>query len=211
MIRLDTFNTPRVLLFSVLCLLTLYVLVVSEYMNMANNPDLISRYQTMSWILVPHALLGMVALLMGPVQFSTTLRNSNLALHRRLGKIYIIAILLSALFSVLLTMYHPIPGAEVTFMIENITQASVWAVTAGMAWLAASRRQVMIHKMWAARSYGVTLVFVLSRIYNPMSLFVDKPDINDFTHFLWLLIVLALVIPDMLVFNKQLFLSRNKR
>ena len=62
--------------------------------------------------------------------------------------------------------------------------------------------------MWAARSYGVTLVFVLSRIYNPLQFFMKNPDINDFGHFLLFLLVFALVVPDMLVFSKELFGAR---
>lgn len=57
--------------------------------------------------------------------------------------------------------------------------------------------------MWAARSYGVTLVFVLSGIYNPFKFFMKNPDINDFGHFLLFLLVFALVVPNML------FLVRN--
>ena len=147
----------------------------------------------------------MIALVTGPFQFSTTLRRNNLPLHKKLGKIYIIAILLAMPFAIMLNIYYLIPGAKLTFAFENIMQALVWAITAAMAWLAASRRQITIHKMWAARSYGVTLVFVLSRIYNPLQLFMKNPDINDFSHFLWFLLVFALIVPDMLVFSKELF------
>lgn len=209
MISLNTLNKPRVFLFSVLALLSLYVLVVQEvlYLSGAGVVDL-ARYKSMSWILVPHGLLGLVALAIGPFQFSTTLRKNNLPLHKKLGKIYIFAILLAMPFAIMLNIYHPIPGATGTFAFENIIQALVWAITAAMAWLAASRRQITIHKMWAARSYGVTLVFVTSRIYNPLKLFMNHPDINDFGHFLWFLLVFALVVPDMLVFGKELFTSK---
>jgi hypothetical protein len=209
MINLKTLDRPRVILFSLLALLSLYVLVVQELLFFlgAEAADLV-RYKSMSWILVPHGMLGMIALVTGPFQFSTTLRKSNLPLHKKLGKIYIIAILLAMPFAIMLNIFHPIPGAKLTFAFENIMQALVWAITAAMAWLAASRRQITIHKMWAARSYGVTLVFVTSRIYNPLQLFMKNPDINDFGHFLWFLLVIALVIPDLLVFNKELFSAR---
>ena len=158
----------------------------------------------MRWLLILHGLFGMVALLLGPFQFSTTLRKKNIKLHKSIGKTYIITILLAAPLAILLNIYYRIPGATITFVFENITQAAVWAITALMAWIAAYRRQITIHKMWAARSYGLTMVFVLSRIDNPMRLFILKPDINDFGHFLWFLIVLALIIPDVLVFSKEL-------
>jgi hypothetical protein len=211
MTNLKTLNPPRVILFSILALLAIYVLVVQEfiYLLSAQTAEL-TRYKSQALVLIPHAILGMIALAIGPFQFSTTLRKTNLPLHKKLGKIYIISILSAFPFAILLNLYYPIPGAKITFVFENITQALVWATTAAMAWAAASRRQITIHKMWAARSYGVTLVFVLSRIYNPMRLFIKNPDINDFSHFLWFLLVFALIVPDMLVFHKELFSARKK-
>ena len=207
MISLTKLNRPRVILFSILALLSAFVLTqitISYFDTTADN----SRLKAMSLILVPHGILGMIALVVGPFQFSTTLRKNNIGLHKRLGKIYIFSILLSMPFAILLNIYHTIPGAKVTFIFENICQALVWGITASMAWRAAARRQITIHKMWAARSYGITMVFVLSRIYNPMKLFMKNSDINDFTHFLWFMIVFGLVIPDILVFGKELFASR---
>jgi len=197
-------NRNRVILFSLLALFTLYV-AYTEFTFFGDNHSDLSHYNAMKWILIPHGLFGLIALVIGPFQFSTTLRKKNIKLHKRIGKTYIITILLAAPFAILLNIYYPIPGAKITFAFENFTQALVWAITAAMAWIAAYRRQINIHKMWAARSYGLTLVFVLSRIKNPMELLIAKPDINDFAHFLWLLIVLALIIPDMLVFSKELF------
>jgi hypothetical protein len=205
-----TLNRNRSILFSLLALLTLYV-AYTEFDFFRNKDSDLNHYNAMKWILVPHGFFGLVALVIGPFQFSTTLRKQNIRLHKRIGKTYIITILLAAPFAILLNIYYPIPGAKITFAFENITQALVWAITAAMAWIAAYRRQITIHKMWAARSYGVTMVFVLSRIKNPMQLFMDKPDINDFAHFLWLLIVLALIIPDILVFSKELFSKKTLR
>jgi uncharacterized membrane protein len=208
MINLNVLNKPRVFLFSILALLSIYVFVVKELLYLSTAPADLARYKSMSWLLVPHGMLGLVALVIGPFQFSTTLRRNNLSLHKKLGKIYIIVILLAMPFAIMLNIYHPIPGAYGTFAFENITQALIWATTAAMAWLAATKRQITIHKMWAARSYGITLVFVTSRIYNPLRLFMKNPDINDFGHFLWFLLVLSLVVPDMLVFSQELFSSR---
>ncbi len=208
MIALKTLNKPRVMLFTILALLSIYVLVVQELLYLLGGQADFARYKSMSLVLIPHAIFGLIALVIGPFQFSTTLRKNNIQLHKKLGKIYIIAILSGTPFAILLNIYHRIPGADETFVFENITQALVWAITATMAWVAASRRQITIHKMWAARSYGMTLVFVLSRIYNPMQLFMKNTDINDFSHFLWFMIVFALIVPDLLVFNKELFRSK---
>ena len=203
MIRLTSITKSKALLFSIIALLVAYVFVVNEFLYLKDHQENIIRYKSMSFLLIPHIVLGLIALVVGPFQFSETLRKANLKLHRRLGKIYIISILLAAPFAVLLNIYYPIAGTKETLAFQNITQALVWAFTAGMAWLAASKRQITIHKMWAARSYGITLVFVFSRIYNPMELFIKNPDTDDFVHFLWFLVVLALIIPDVMVFNKN--------
>jgi hypothetical protein len=211
MIRLTSITKSKALLFSIIALLAAYVFVVNEFLYLKDHPESMVRYKSMSLLLIPHVIFGLIALITGPFQFSETLRKDNLKLHRRLGKIYIISILLAAPFVILLNIYYPIAGTKETLAFQNITQALVWAFTAGMAWLAASKRQIIIHKMWAARSYGITLVFVFSRIYNPMPLFIENSDTDDFTHFLWFLVVLALIIPDVLVFSKVLFSIKKKK
>lgn len=196
-------NRNKTILFSILAMATVYV-IYTEFVFFSDQHSDLTHFNAMRWLLILHGLFGMVALLLGPFQFSTTLRKKNIKLHKSIGKTYIITILLAAPLAILLNIYYRIPGATITFVFENITQAAVWAITALMAWIAAYRRQITIHKMWAARSYGLTIVFVLSRIDNPMRLFILKPDINNFGHFLWFLIVVALIIPDVLVFSKEL-------
>lgn len=200
----------KITLFLSLAALTVYVLL-GELPILTGTGEGIEHYRNMAWLLVPHALLGSIALVIGPFQFSTQLRARNLALHKKLGKLYVLCILFAVPFAILININYPIPGARATFAFQNIVQALVWGTTAAMAWVAAAKRQITIHKMWAARSYGVTMVFVLSRIYNPMELFIEKPDINDFAHFLWLLVVLGLIIPDLIIFNKELFFSRKPK
>ncbi len=201
---LKNLNRPRVILFSLLALLTVHVFWVFEVNNL-NDAATMERFKSMGLLLAAHGILGMIALVTGPFQFSTTLRKNNLRLHRKLGKAYIIAVLLSAPLSIGINIFHPMPGTNGTFLLENIMQGLVWGFTAGMAWLAIRRRNMIVHKLWAARSYGVTLVFILSRIYDPTPLLKNNPDVNDFGHFLWFLLVLALIVPDVLIFNKELF------
>jgi len=59
MISLKALNRPRVFLFSIFAILSLYVLVVQEFLFLigAGAADL-ARYKSMSWILVPHGMLG---------------------------------------------------------------------------------------------------------------------------------------------------------
>ncbi|ULQ54666.1 DUF2306 domain-containing protein [Flavihumibacter fluvii] len=140
MIQLYKMHRGKLILFSLLALLTLYVIIFTELPSLQENDRNFARYKTMSWLLAPHTFFGSIALVLGPFQFSSQLRIKNLALHRNLGKLYIIIILLSVPFAFLINIYYPIPGANNTFAFENITQASVWGTTALMAWVAAAKK-----------------------------------------------------------------------
>lgn len=205
MIKWSQLNRAKIILFSVLALLTIYVLVDTELRFVLNKSPESERLKSMSWILIPHVFFAAIALTIGPFQFSSNIRSKNAKLHRKIGKLYLISILLSVPFSILLPIYYPMPGANITFKFVNITQASVWGITALLAWIAATKRQISLHKIWAARSYGVTCIFVLSRLYDPTILFIASPTRNDFGFFLFFLIVLALVLPDIFLFYKELF------
>ena len=47
-------------------------------------------------LLIPHTLFGMMALLIGPIQFSSRFRQRHLKIHRVLGRIYVISVFIGA-------------------------------------------------------------------------------------------------------------------
>lgn len=65
MIKAYQFNYKKVGLFSILALLTLYVLSGELSILLGTDPNF-ERYKSMSWLLLSHALLGSIALVIGP-------------------------------------------------------------------------------------------------------------------------------------------------
>src|ERR1700751_6311738 len=47
-------------------------------------------------LLIPHTLCGVIALLAGPLQFSSRFRQRHLKFHRVLGRIYVISVFVGA-------------------------------------------------------------------------------------------------------------------
>ena len=47
-------------------------------------------------LLIPHTLAGIFALLIGPINFSSRIRQRYLKLHRVLGRIYVISVFIGA-------------------------------------------------------------------------------------------------------------------
>ena len=110
-------------------------------------------------LLIPHTLCGVIALLAGPIQFSSRLRQHHLKFHRVLGRIYVISVFIGAATGVALATGRPgLPGTSM--------QAAAWVVCTTAAFLTARNRQILQHRQWMARSYAVTFTFVSSRVLN---------------------------------------------
>jgi len=90
------------------------------------------------WLL-PHIILGIIAILIGPFLFIKNFRNKNLKLHRSLGKIYIISVVLSGFLGMYLasTSYVNITYASGLFFL-----GFAWAATAIMAFVSIKNKKI---------------------------------------------------------------------
>lgn len=114
--------------------------------------------------LVLHVTGGMIALLIGPFQFSN-LRVKRIRLHRGLGKIYLLSVLISGLSSAYLSIADLILDRKFfTFGAGLFGLALAWLITSGMAFFAIKHKSIAQHKEWMIRSYVVTFGFVTFRI-----------------------------------------------
>ena len=109
-------------------------------------------------VLVPHMICGFIALCIGPLQFSSRLRQGNINRHRLLGKIYVCAIIAGAIGGYLLVWGNYSP-----FGVSVDVLASLWLITAAIAFIAARKRQITQHRQWMIRSYAVTFFRARSR------------------------------------------------
>jgi uncharacterized membrane protein len=140
----------------------LFVFITSEVLLFADYPMYHAyRLQVIAdrHILVPHTLCSVIALLAGPLQFSSRLRQRHLKFHRVLGRIYMTSVLVGALTGVALAAGRPgMPG--------TCMQAAAWIVCTTAAFITARNRQIDQHRQWMVRSYAVTFTFVSSRVLN---------------------------------------------
>jgi uncharacterized membrane protein len=125
--------------------------------------DQFGRFWDVRWWLVFHIGGGSVALLTGPFQFSTGLRRKNLKLHRRLGKLYMVAIAIGSVGAVYMGFTSAVTAAGAAYAFSLLMLAAAWLTTSGMALLMVKRRMIDLHKEWMIRSYVVTFAFVTFR------------------------------------------------
>jgi len=155
---------PRfyVILWAVLGLTAVFVIITSEVFLATDYPMYHAyRLQVIAdrHILIPHALAGTFALLAGPIQFWPQFRERHLQLHRVLGRLYLVSVIVGSVTGIALAAGRPgLPGTSM--------QAAAWIVCTIAAVVAARNRQIVQHRRWMARSYAVTFTFVSSRVLN---------------------------------------------
>lgn len=129
-------------------------------------------YWPNKWWLVGHLLGGMAALILGPFQFSSPFRNRFIKVHRILGKIFIVAIVLASVCALYMAIYVA-PQVNISWSISLFVMALVWLVSVLMAYRMIRLKRVPQHREWMIRTYIITLGFVLFRILNENSLIQD--------------------------------------
>lgn len=112
-------------------------------------------------LLLPHIIAGSFALLLGPWQFWSTLRNRYRLLHRWIGRVYLLSILVASISALGLSR---IAFGGAVGRTGLGTLALVWLATGLMAYAAIRRGEIDEHREWMIRSYVVTFAFVTFRL-----------------------------------------------
>jgi uncharacterized membrane protein len=143
-------------------LITLFVFITSEFLLVTDYPMYHAyRLQVIAdrHLLIPHTVSGMVALLAGPIQFSSRIRQRYLKFHRTLGLAYVVSVFVGSWTGIALAAGRPgLPGTSM--------QAAAWMVCTTAAFITARNGHIFQHRQWMIRSYAVTFTFVSSRVLN---------------------------------------------
>jgi uncharacterized membrane protein len=152
----------KTILWVSLGLTVLFVFITSELLLVTDYPMYHAyRLQVIAdrHLLIPHTLAGIFALLIGPINFSSRIRQRHHQLHRILGRIYVLSVFVGSFTGIALAAGRPgLPGTSM--------QAAAWMVCTTAAFITARNRQIAVHRQWMARSYAVTFTFVSSRVLN---------------------------------------------
>jgi uncharacterized membrane protein len=152
----------KTVLWIFLGLTTLFVFITSEVLLVTDYPMYHAyRLQVIAdrGLLIPHTLAGIFALLIGPINFSSRIRQGHLTLHRVLGRIYVVSVFVGSFTGIALAWGRPgLPGTSM--------QAAAWIVCTTAAFITARNRHIIQHRQWMVRSYAVTFTFVSSRMLN---------------------------------------------
>jgi Predicted membrane protein (DUF2306) len=122
--------------------MTLSVLCNNErFIVLHSHPDW-EYFLPVRWRLLPHGLGGTLALVLGPMQFSTRGRQQYPKFHRFLGRVYVAGIVAGAPLGIVLAFVHHLLLA---LQVETIAQSGSRFLTTGVALYYIPNRNVVRH------------------------------------------------------------------
>jgi uncharacterized membrane protein len=111
-----------------------------------------------------HITFGGIALLTGWSQFSKRLRNKYLKAHRMIGKIYVIAVILSSSAGLFISFFA---SGGIICVLGFGALALFWLFSVIKAYTSIRRLDIAEHQKWMIRNYAVTFAAVTLRIVLP--------------------------------------------
>ncbi|MBD9437227.1 DUF2306 domain-containing protein [Pseudoxanthomonas sp. PXM03] len=120
-------------------------------------PGLYDRASPMAIVAIGvHLVAGAVLLLLGPVQFIGRLRRSVPALHRWLGRLYVVSAALAGVGGLGFILAKGTVGGPV-MDIGFALYGALMVMCAGLAFFHARARRVTQHRAWAIRLFALTV------------------------------------------------------
>lgn len=158
------------------------------------------------WLL-PHIIGGILAAILGPLQFWPKIRRDYLPFHRIAGRLYVAAVLGGAGASLGLSLrMNP---ANAAYAGGLIGLAVAWLVTTSLAFVAIRRKNLAQHKQWMIRSYVVTFAFVTFRLFD--ELLSNRglvPEHEFYSILAWACWAIPLLITEAVIQSAEVFRKR---
>jgi uncharacterized membrane protein YozB (DUF420 family) len=138
-------------------------------------------------LLVGHVALATVAMVTAVAQIWPGLRRRHPALHRRIGRVYVVTAIPAALCAMVIgaaTPFGPI------LAVSNVVLAALWLWFTINGYLAAKARRFVEHRRHMIRSATLALSIITNRIWTPI-LFIGLESLQDSIfggneeHYLW--------------------------
>ena len=107
-----------------------------------------------------HLATAIAPLAIGPFQFWKWLRLNHVTIHRTMGKVYIVGSILGGLTAFYLGLTINLEGSVVPLILLSTT----WLFMTVSAWVSIRKGNVIAHRLFVIRSYGLALVFVFLRL-----------------------------------------------
>ena len=183
-------SQSKLVFFVIFGLLTVFVTYMKNARILDPTSEIAQHFAPVKWYLVPHALFGILAMLLGVFQFSNRLRARYLKTHRTLGYLYVVSVFIAAPLAIPMTFrFGP------SLIAASSMQSFGWMATTAIALYCVRHRNVTQHRRWMIRSYPFAMVFTVSRMIIPLPP-VFRLGVVGIETVVWTVIALAAILPN---------------
>jgi len=163
------------------------------------HPDMRAAFESNRFAIHAHIFGSLVALALGPLQFSSRLRTRRISLHRWLGRVYLAVGVLIGGVAGLYMAVHAYGGLVAKLGFACLAVA--WLYSGVSAYLAIRAGRIAEHRAWMVRNFALTFAAVTLRIYLPSTMVAGVPFEAAYPYIAWLCWVPNLVAAELL-FNR---------
>ncbi len=168
--------------------------------NINPNNDFQLKFALAGWVTPFHFYCAGLALLITPFQLSKKLRSKSKSLHRTLGLLYVVCVLLGGV-SGLLMAFNATGGWIAQSGFASL--AILWFLTTFLAFKYAIQGDIIRHQRWIYRSVALTAGGITLRLFLGIGLGVfHLPFLTVYVPTAWLSWILNLVICEWF-FNRR--------
>lgn len=196
-------KSVQITIFSLYTLLSLGVAYYSFTFLLQNinpNNDFQLKFALAGWVTPLHFYCAGLALLITPFQLSQKLRIKSKSLHRTLGLLYVVCVVIGGI-SGLMMAFNATGGWIAKSGFASL--ALSWLITTVLAFKYALQGDITRHKKWIYRSVALTAGGITLRIFLGIGLGVfHLPFLTVYVPTAWLSWLLNLIICEW-VFNRR--------
>jgi uncharacterized membrane protein len=109
-----------------------------------------------------HAITGGIALLVGPFQFLPRFRTRFPAVHRTIGRIYMICIVIGSIMAAYSAI---VSTAGFVAQVGFLLLAIIWFYSILQAYIAIRQGHIQLHRIWMIRNYALTTAAIFLRLW----------------------------------------------
>ena len=202
-IRSPRHDFGKRLFFSVFGIALLFVLWHNERFFINPRAPEWEHLGPIRWQLMPHGIGGAIALILGALQFSGTLRKRHPRVHRTCGKLYIVGTLILAPVAIWMAFV-----VSPWFLIVFTTiQSGTLLLFTLIAYACIRRRDIAAHREWMVRSYSILLIFLEGRVLMAIPALARR-GLDSVVAVNWGCMVISLVAVECFLRWQQLFPQR---
>lgn len=180
---------------------TFYLFATEKFGLLFSKSDVLVTNRIWNIGFYGHITFGGIALLTGWSQFSKKIRSKRLQLHRNLGKIYVLSVLISGVCAVGIGFFAT--GGWISSL-GFVILGLLWLSTTGWAYVAIIKKNIGLHQKMMVYSYAACFAAVTLRLWLPLLVIAHKGDfISAYKIVAWLCWVPNLVFAHFVIVGRN--------